>query len=134
MHLLFISYMILHPISLTFQLITFFPNPLGNRFLLCQESSAAFYNCSDYFKYFPCELWKPLATMTGLDAYLRVVLFSACRPDPDPQESVGNFASNAMEMFPRPRGTACSVSAGEKAVPELLSLQEFLPFGVTLIT
>lgn len=56
----------------------FFPNPcpLGNRFLLCQESSAAFYNCSDYFKYFPCELWKPLATMTRLDVHQRVVLFS----------------------------------------------------------
>lgn len=52
-HFPFISYMTLHPTSLTFQLITFFPNPcpLGNRFLLLQESSAAFYNCSDYFKY-----------------------------------------------------------------------------------
>lgn len=107
-----------------FSINNFFPIPcsLGNIFLLLQESSAAFYNCSDYFKYFPCELWKPLATTARPGVHQRVVLTHVCRPDPDPRESVGNCASNATEMYPNHMGAVCSVFADEdKAVAELLS-------------
>lgn len=58
--------------------------------------------------------------MATPDVHQRVVFFCSCRPDPDPWESVGNFASNAMEKYPSHGGTAHSVFVGEKAVPELL--------------
>lgn len=118
-----------------FSINNFFPIPcsLGSIFLLLRESSAAICNCSDYFKYFTCELWKPLATAARSGVHQRVVLSHACRPGPDLYESIGNFASKAMEekMYPSHVDTACWVFAGEgKGVCEL-SWWEFPPFGVT---